>query len=85
MKIKKGDKVKVISGKDKGKSGIILRALPRENKVVVEGIGIYKRSLKGVSGKVGRIIERPRPINVSNVKRTDSAETKKKEAVFSVK
>ena len=43
MKIKKGDKVKVISGKDKGKSGVILRALPKENKVIVEGVALYKR------------------------------------------
>lgn len=67
MKIKKGDKVKVISGKDKGKSGVILRALPKENKVVIEGVAMYKRHTKGRTGQVGRIVERPRAINVSNV------------------
>ena len=67
MKIKKGDKVKVISGKDKGKSGIVVRALPRENKVVVEGIALSKCHLKGSQGKVGSIVERPRAIDVSNV------------------
>ena len=67
MKIKKGDKVKVITGKDKGKSGVILRALPRENRVVIEGIALYKRHLKGAAGKVGRIVERPRAIDASNV------------------
>lgn len=71
MKIKKGDKVKVISGKDKGKSGIILRALPREDKVIVEGIALYKRHLKGSAGKVGRIIEKSRPIHASNVSRIE--------------
>ena len=85
MKIKKGDKVKVISGKDKGKTGVVLRALPKENKVLVEGVALYKRHLKGGAGKVGRIIERSRPVNVSNVKHIESAEIKKKEAVFSVK
>ncbi|MBI2409813.1 50S ribosomal protein L24 [Candidatus Kaiserbacteria bacterium] len=70
MKIKKGDSVKVITGKDKGKSGVILRALPRENKVVVEGVALAKRHLKGAAGKVGRIVERPRPIDASNVVRT---------------
>ena len=85
MKIKKGDKVQVISGKDKGKSGVVMRALPQENKVVVEGVAIYKRHLKGTSGKVGRIIERSRPIDVSNVKRVTSAEVKKKESILSVK
>ncbi|OGG64153.1 50S ribosomal protein L24 [Candidatus Kaiserbacteria bacterium RIFCSPLOWO2_02_FULL_55_12] len=71
MKIKKGDKVKVISGKDKGKSGVVLRALPREHKVIVEGVALYKRSLKGTAGKVGRIIEKSRPIHVSNVQRIE--------------
>ena len=67
MKIKKGDKVKVISGKDKGKSGVVARALPKEDKVVVEGVALYKRSLKGSQGKVGTIVERSRPIHISNV------------------
>ena len=85
MKIKKGDKVQVISGKDKGKSGIVARALPRENKIVVEGVAIYKRHLKGAAGKVGRIIERPRAIDVSNVKLAISASKKKKESLIAVK
>lgn len=69
MHVKKGDKVTVISGKDKGKSGVILRALPREHKVVVEGAALVKRHVKGSAGKVGRIVERPRPIDASNVKK----------------
>lgn len=71
MKIKKGDKVRVISGKDKGKTGVILRALPRENTIIVEGIALYKRHMKGSQGKVGRIIEKSRPIHVSNVAKVD--------------
>ena len=67
MKIKKGDKVRVISGKDKGKTGAVLRAMPRENSIIVEGVALYKRHMKGSSGKVGRIIEKSRSINVSNV------------------
>lgn len=67
MKIKKGDKVRVISGKDKGTTGVVVRALPREDKVVVEGVALYKRHLKGSAGKVGSIAERPRAIHVSNV------------------
>lgn len=69
MHIKKGDIVQVITGKDKGKSGAVLRALPREDKVVVEGVALYKRHLKGSAGKVGRIVEKSRPIHASNVKR----------------
>lgn len=71
MHVKKGDTVKVISGKDKGKSGVILRALPREDKVVVEGIAIAKRHTRGVGGQSGRIVERPMPIHVSNVAKVE--------------
>ena len=72
MKIKKGDKVKVISGKDKGKSGTVVRALPKENKVVVEGIAIAKRHLKKRgSNESGQIVERAMPIHVSNVAKVE--------------
>jgi large subunit ribosomal protein L24 len=67
MHVKKGDKVKIISGKDKGKSGTILRSLPKDGKVVVEGVAVAKRSVKGRAGEVGRIVERPMPIDASNV------------------
>ncbi|MFA5997850.1 MAG: 50S ribosomal protein L24 [Candidatus Paceibacterota bacterium] len=67
MHIKKGDKVKVITGKDKGTTGVVLRALPRADKVIVEGVALYKRHMKGTAGKVGRIIEKSRPVHVSNV------------------
>jgi large subunit ribosomal protein L24 len=69
MHVKKGDKVTVITGKDKGKSGEIVRALPRENKVVIEGVAVAKRHIKGRQGQVGRIVERPMPIDASNVKK----------------
>jgi large subunit ribosomal protein L24 len=85
MKIKKGDTVTVISGKDKGKSGAVLRALPRENKIIVEGVAIYKRHKKGAAGKVGRIIERARPVDVSNVKLAKAGAATKKESLLSVK
>lgn len=72
MHVKKGDMVKVIAGKDRGKSGVIARALPSENKVVIEGVALYKRHLKGTSGKVGSIVERPRAIDASNVQLVSS-------------
>ncbi|MHB0865716.1 MAG: 50S ribosomal protein L24 [Minisyncoccota bacterium] len=77
MHVKKGDKVKVIAGKDKGKTGVISRALPREDKVVIEGVALAKRHVKGRAGQVGHIAERPRPIHVSNVQRIESAESAK--------
>ena len=68
MKIKKGDKVKVLTGKDKGKTGTVVRALPKEERVVVEGVAIAKRHTKSrVQGQSGNIVEMPRPIHVSNV------------------
>ena len=61
-----------MSGKDKGKSGVILRALPKEDKVIVEGVALFKKHVKGRSvEESGRIIERSRPIHVSNVKRVE--------------
>jgi large subunit ribosomal protein L24 len=68
MKLKKGDHVIVVSGKDKGKNGTIVRVLPAENKIVVEGIALAKRHQKGrVTGQSGQIVEKPRAIDASNV------------------
>ena len=68
MKIKKGDKVKVISGKDKGKIAVVLKALTESNKIVVEGVGIVKKQVKpGTISKEGGIISIEKPIDVSNV------------------
>ncbi len=68
MKIKKGDKVKIIAGKDKGKLGTVLKVLVAEAKVVVEGVGLVKRHIKpGVVSKDGGIISIEKPIDVSNV------------------
>jgi len=85
LKVKKGDTVKVLSGKDKGKTGEVLRALPRENKIVVDGVNVAKRHLKKTGrGQSGRIVERPMPIHASNValasKPAKEAKPKKKAA-----
>ena len=66
----------MIAGKDKGKSGVIVRALPKENKVVIDGIALAKRHIKGRPGKVGQIIERPRPVDASNVALVESGKRK---------
>ena len=68
MKIKKGDKVKVISGHYKGTIGEVTRAFPREDKVIVEGVNIVKKALKPTQANPdGGIIEKEMPIHVSNV------------------
>jgi len=68
MKIKKGDNVIVIAGKDKGKIGKVLSTYPKDNKVVVEGVNVSKRHQKAKkSGTKGQIVDKTMPINVSNV------------------
>ena len=68
LRIKKGDRVVVLSGKDKGKEGVVHSALPREGKVVVEGVNTAKRHRKArTATEAGGIIEIDKPIDVSNV------------------
>ena len=68
LKIRKGDRVVVLSGKDKGKEGVVQSALPREGKVVVEGVNTAKRHRKARSAtEAGGIIVIDKPIDVSNV------------------
>jgi large subunit ribosomal protein L24 len=68
MKLKKGDTVLVIAGKDKGKEGEIIRAMPRENKVVVSGVNIAKKHQKQTKQTMqGGIIDRDMPVHASNV------------------
>ncbi|NUU99068.1 50S ribosomal protein L24 [Marinitoga sp. 1154] len=68
MKIKKGDLVKVISGKDKGKEGKILRVIPKLNKVIVENVNIVKKHQRPTQQlREGGIIEQPSPIHISKV------------------
>ena len=67
MNFKTGDKVVVISGKDKGKEGKITHVLRNENRVVVEGINIVKKHVKGNGQTAGSINEVEAPIHASNV------------------
>jgi large subunit ribosomal protein L24 len=73
MKIKKGDQVKVISGKNKGKIGKVLRVIPNTNRVLVEGVNlIYRHSRPTQTNPKGGIIEKEAPIDASNVMLFDS-------------
>ncbi|MGV2942216.1 50S ribosomal protein L24 [Mesobacillus sp. LC4] len=72
MHVKKGDKVMVISGKDKGKTGIILEAYPKQSRVLVEGINIVKKHAKPSQvNPQGGILNQEAPIHVSNVMPVD--------------
>ena len=68
MNVKKGDKVVVLSGKDKGKESVVLRAMPAEGKVVCEGVAVVKKATKpNAQNPQGGIIEKEAPIHVSNL------------------
>ncbi len=68
MKIKKGDNIIVITGKDKGKTAKVVKALPREDMVIVEGVNMKKKHERArKSGSKGQIVEKAMPIHVSNV------------------
>ena len=67
MNFKTGDKVVVIAGKDKGKEGTITTVLHKENKVVVEGVNIVKKHIKGNGQQAGSIASVEAPIHASNV------------------
>lgn len=69
MRIKKGDNILIISGKDRGRKGKVLKVLPKREKIMVEGINLKKKHIKPrKSGEKGQIVEIVAPMNVSNVK-----------------
>lgn len=69
MKLRKGDTVLIISGKDKGKKEKILKVFPKKNEILVEGINMRKKHQKPKkSGAKGQIVHIPGPVSVSNVK-----------------
>lgn len=65
MKIIKGDKIKVTNGKDKGRSGEVLKTFPADQTIVVKGVNIFKKHIKSQNGQKGGIVEKERPLNVS--------------------
>lgn len=68
MHVKTGDKVKIITGKDKGKEGVVLTTLPKKDRVIVEGINIVKKHRKASQTNVtGGILEEEASVHVSNV------------------
>ncbi len=83
MHVKKGDTVQVMSGKDKGKQGVILKAMPSKNRVVVEGVNVMKKHAKpSQANPQGGILEIEAPIHVSNVMPLDPKTGKPTRVVF---
>ncbi len=67
MKILKNDTVKILLGKDAGKTGKVLKVFPREDRVLVEGINVSKRHIKKTKEHEGGIIDISKPVNISNI------------------
>lgn len=68
MKIKKGDTVQVVTGKDKGRQGTVSRVMPKDNKVIVDGMNVVKKHQKASgTNKQGGVIDRDMPLDASNV------------------
>jgi large subunit ribosomal protein L24 len=71
LKIKKGDKVIVISGRDKGKTGEVLRVFPSETRAIVQGVAIARRHTRPRMGEPGGIVEKELKIHISNLAHVD--------------
>src|SRR5690606_32458993 len=71
LKVRKGDRVFVLTGKDKGRTGEVLRVLPKEGSVVVQGVNVVKKQQRRAPGNPGGIDENEAPIHVSNVAHLD--------------
>jgi large subunit ribosomal protein L24 len=76
LKIKKGDNVVVIAGRDKGRTGEVLRVLPAERRVIVQGVNLVKRHTKPRMGDPGGIVEKELALHISNIAHVDPASGK---------
>lgn len=76
LKIRKGDKVVVITGKDKGKQGEVVRVLPSENRAVVQGVNVVRRHTRQTAAQEGGIIPKEMPIQISNLALRDPKDGK---------
>jgi large subunit ribosomal protein L24 len=76
LRMKKGDKVIVIAGKDKGKRGEVLKVMPAESRVIVQGVNMVKRHTRPSMGNPGGIVDKEASIHVSNVAHIDPKDNK---------
>jgi large subunit ribosomal protein L24 len=76
QKIRKGDKVVVLTGKDKGRSGDVVKVMPKENRAVVSGINVVKRHQKQSQNTEAGIISKEAPIHLSNLAHADPQDGK---------
>ena len=76
LKIKKGDRVSVTAGRDKGKIGDVLKILTKDNRAVVQGINIFKRHQRPTQTSAGGIVEKEAAIHISNLSHIDPQDDK---------
>ena len=72
-KIKKGDRVVVITGRDKGRSGEVIRVMPKENRALVRGVNMVTRHQRQTTTEEGGIVRKEAPIHLSNIALSDAA------------
>ncbi len=76
VKIKKGDHVVVLTGKDKGKHGEVLKVMPSENRAIVQGVAMVRRHQRQTTAQEGGIITKEAPVNISNIALEDPKDGK---------
>ncbi len=84
LKIKKGDQVIVVAGRDKGARGEVLKVLPKENRAIVKGVNLVKRHQKATQTAEGGIITKEAPIHISNLAHIDPKDGKPTRVGFKV-
>jgi large subunit ribosomal protein L24 len=84
FKIRKGDKVVVRTGRDKGKVGEVLRIFPEDSRALVQGINLVRRHQKQTPGKEGGIISKEMPIHISNIALRDPKDNKPSKVGYKV-
>jgi large subunit ribosomal protein L24 len=84
LKVRKDDTVVVLTGRDKGKSGKILRVMPKENRVLVQGVNVVKRHMKARPGQPGGVVEKELAIHASNVAHLDPRDNKPTRVGFKI-
>jgi large subunit ribosomal protein L24 len=85
QKIRKGDKVVVLTGKDKGRNGEVLRVMPKDDKAVVRGVNMIRRHQKQTQSQEGGIISKEAPIHLSNIAVVDPKDGKATRVGFEVR
>ena len=83
-KIKKGDRVVVLAGRDKGKTGEVLQVIPREDRALVRGVNLVKRHQRQTAAQEGGIISKEAPIHLSNLAYADPKDGKPTRVGFKI-